>query len=106
MTQLVEDVRLRRGDVREAVSRGVREDPRDGVGRLIDRVHGLAVLRQVQRKPAVVAEAVQQPSPGVARRRFAVLPLIEEQAGLLAVTHVHVVGDGALPHFNRVGDVA
>ena len=51
----------------------------------------VAAARQRQREAAVVAEAVEQPSARVARRRGAVLALIEEQPGLLAAPQVDLV---------------
>ena len=55
-------------------------------------MHGLALLREKQREPAVVAEAVEQAAARVAGGGFPVFPLIEEKAGLLPVTDVHAVG--------------
>ena len=51
--------------------------------------------RQRQREAAVVAEGVEQPAARVARGRLAVLALIEEQPGLLAVIRIDLVVDRA-----------
>ena len=52
--------------------------------------------REPQRESAVVAEAVEQPAARVARRRLAVLALIEKQPGLLALAQIDLVLDRAL----------
>ena len=61
---------------------------------------------QLQREPAVVAEAVEQPSARVARGRLAILALIEKQPGLLSAPQVDVVLDAAFDHADRFGHVA
>ena len=80
MAQLVEDVGFARGEVGDAVGRGVGGDARHGVGRDVEGLDRLAPRRQRQRKPAVVAEAVEQRAVRVARGGLAVLALIEKQA--------------------------
>ena len=62
--------------------------------------------RETQREPAVVAEAVEQPAARVARRRLAVLALIEKQPGLLAVPRVDLVLDRPFAHGDPIGHVA
>ena len=56
---------------------------------------------QLQGEGAVVAEAVEQAAARVARGGRAVLALIEEEAGLLAVPQVDLVLDAALAHRAR-----
>ena len=56
-----------------------------------------------QRESAVVAEAIEQPAVRIPRGRFAVLPLIEEEPGLLALSQIHLVLDRPLAHDNGIG---
>ena len=62
--------------------------------------------RQLERESAVVAEAIEQPAARVPGRRFAVLPLVEKQPGLLPAAEVDVVLDAGLPHGDAVRHVA
>ena len=62
--------------------------------------------RELQRKTARVAEAVERPSARVLCRCDAVLPLIEKRAGLLAVAQVDAVLHLSFAHRHLVWDLA
>ena len=62
--------------------------------------------REPEREAAVVAETVEQPAAGVARRRFAVLALIEKQPGLLALPGIDCVLDRSLARRDPLRHVA
>src|SRR5437763_4743227 len=81
--QLVEHVDLARLEVRDAVADRIRADPLDGVGGNVERLRLGTRAREAQREAAVVAETIEQRPARVARRRLAVLALVEEQPGLL-----------------------
>ena len=75
----------------DAVARGVlRECARPRPRRCRPRAPR-RTRRERQREPAVVAEAVEQPSARVARGRLAVLALIEKQPGLLPAPRIDLV---------------
>ena len=66
----------------------------------------VALPSQHQREAAVVGKAVEQPPARVLGGGGTVLALIEEQAGLLPVTHIDVVVDAELGDRDRLGHVA
>ena len=76
----------------------------DARDRVLGDVEGdrlVAAASQHQREAAVVAEAVEHPAARVGRRGGAVLALIEEQPGLLAVPQIDVVLDAGLGDVDR-----
>ena len=90
--------------MRHAVARGVDSNVRDGVRRDVDRLGLGALARETKREAAVIAERVEQPPARVARRRLAVLALIEKQTGLLPSPEIDLVLDRPLAHGHRVGN--
>ena len=81
-------------------------DVRHGVGRDVERLDLGALPRETQREAAVIAERVEQPPTRVARRRLAVLALIEKQPGLLPSSQIDLVLDRPFAHGHRVGNRA
>src|SRR5207302_9564007 len=103
--ELVEHVTDARVDG-HSVSLRVQTKPCDRVLRDIEGDRLLAGPGELERKPAVVAEAVEQAATSVPLRGFPVLALIEEQAGLLTTPEVGVVPDAAFHHGNGLGHVS
>ena len=85
---------------------GVGSNVRDGILGDVDRLGLGAVARETKREAAVIAERVEQPPARVARRRLAVLALIEKQTGLLPSPEIDLVLDRPLAHGHRVGNRA
>ena len=96
-------VHLEVRDVLQAVAAGVVLRHLHRGGGNIPALHILrAALRRVQGKGAGVGEAVQHPAtPGKPRHGLAVELLIQEEAGLLAVLHVHLVIDAVFADLHQ-----
>jgi hypothetical protein len=70
-----------------------------------ERLHRIALAGDVEREPARRREAIQSAAASIARRGHVILPLIEEDAGFLAVQKIGVQPQAIHFHLDDFGNL-